>query len=190
MDDTPSLDSDEYKAAHEAGHAILAWVSPHVVHIAFVTIVPAGNSVGGVQATSLYSLPDWDEITQALAGMAATDHAFGILGTQGEQADLTKARTHAEALAATCGDAMPTPPWSTPDIAATVDVGTLFRERPSDISCAILNAGYRHAKAVIASRPDAFRALAALLRVRLTLDEQDVESVLGPRPWAPYRARR
>ena len=184
--------NDEVTATHEAGHVILAWTSPFVTEITEVALDEGGES--GVTKMTRGAVSGqtrlWDAIAISLAGIAAEGYAFGRFSTSGSHRDLKKARDWAEELATTVRNAPTTAPWRPPVSRSAIDVGRMFEERPDDDVCAVLNAAYRHAKSVIAVRPDAFRALAHAIRARGTLSAHDVEAILGPRPWAIFAPRK
>lgn len=177
--------TDERTAAHEAGHAILAWVSPKVIRLTTVTMDDEdGDAVVRFDRKELRTNADlWDSITIGLAGIAAEGLAFESVKAGGARRDLERAAKWAEGLAAS-GDPLATFPFAEPKAISRLDIGRLYETRPSPLACDVLNLAYRRAKDVIAMRPDKFDALRTLLRERRTLDPSEVEAVLGPRPWA------
>jgi ATP-dependent Zn protease len=176
---------DERTAAHEAGHAILAWISPSVVRIKQVTIDAEDGGVVSFDRTEIRNeLHVWDSMAIGLAGIAGEGIAFGCVKASGCGSDLRRARSWAEELSAE-GDAMASFPWKEADAAAsTLDIGAMFAEPPSPAVAAVLNKAYRRSKAIVGLRRDKFDALRRLLLERRTLTSDEVESVLGPRPWA------
>lgn len=180
--------TDVVTATHEAGHAVLAWVSPYVAEVTAIELKDEGES--GVTSMSRGAIDSpvrlWDAIAISLAGIAAEGYAFGRFSTRGSRGDLAKARAWAETLVATTPDAARSFPWKAPLSRSVIDVGKMFEERPSEEVCDVLNAAYRHAKSVFAVRPAAFHALAGAIHARRRLTAADVEAVLGPRPWAIF----
>ncbi|HTM68726.1 MAG TPA: hypothetical protein VL426_05505 [Candidatus Binatia bacterium] len=176
---------DERTAAHEAGHAILAWVSPNVSRLTAVTLDDKdGDAVVRFDRRPLVTPADrWDSIVIALAGIAGEGRAFGSIKAWGAGRDLHRARLWAEELAA-AGDPMAAWLWEEPRAASTLDVGAMYKDRPSPLACDVLNKGFRRAKDVIALRPDKFDALRAALRQRRSLTHDEVGALLGPRPWS------
>jgi len=129
------------------------------------------------------ALHRWDSIAIGLGGIAGEAIAFGNVKAGGCMSDLHRARNWAEELAAV-GDPLDTYPWRDAKISSTLDIGAMFMERPPPPVCAALNKAYRHAKHVVSMRPDKFDELRRLLLERRSLTPEEVETVLGPRPWA------
>lgn len=184
--------TDEATAAHEAGHVILAWASPFVMGVTSVTLNDDGESgvTSMVRGEVHGQARLWDAIAISLAGIAAEGYAFGRFSTSGSHGDLKKARDWAEELVAQAKSHTPEMPWRAPTSRSTIDIGLMFEERPSEATCAVLNTAYRHAKSVLAMRPDAFQALARAIRTHGTLSEDDLTDLLGPRPWAIFAPKK
>src|SRR5687768_4009469 len=85
---------DERTAAHETGHAIMAWVSPSVLRITEVTI-DASEDRGVVRFDRTpirNALHRWDSIAIGLGGIAGEGIAFGNVKAGGCMSDLHRAR--------------------------------------------------------------------------------------------------
>lgn len=184
--------TDEATAAHEAGHVILAWASPFVTEVTKVVLNDDG--VSGVTTIVRGAVHGqtrlWDAVAISLAGIAAEGYAFGRFSTNGSHGDLKKARDWADELVAHATNHQPEIPWRVPTSRSTIDIGLMFEERPSDATCVVLNTAYRHAKSVLAMRPDAFQTLTLAIRTRGTLSEDDLTEVLGARPWAIFAPKK
>lgn len=184
--------TDEVTATHEAGHVILAWASPFVTEVTRVTLNDGGESgvTSMVRGAVRGQTRLWDAIAISLAGIAAEGYAFGRFSTSGSHGDLKKARDWAEELVTGASGQLPEIPWRAPTSRSTIDIGLMFDDRPSEAACVVLNTAYRHAKSVLAMRPDAFQTLARAIRTRGTLSEDDLTKMLGTRPWAIFAPRK
>ncbi len=95
---------DEKKAVayHEAGHAVVSWMTEHAAPLIKVTIVPRGRSLGAawyLPEERLIVRPEQmlDEMCAALGGRAAEQVIFGKIST-GALSDLEKVTKQARAM--------------------------------------------------------------------------------------------
>ena len=175
-------------AAHEAGHALLAWRSPYVTKVAEVSLLRGRTTFFQVLGDS----PDllFDQIVIRLAGIAGELAVFGKYRPKGGVTDVVSAREWAEALAEHDDyslwrlrrliEAKPGPEGR-PDV-PTLDHEALFPGLARDIVWGILDRAYIAAWDGIKAADDAHaRAMRALIE-NDRLDRSDLYAIFGPRP--------
>ena len=75
--------AQEGTATHEAGHAILAWLSPFVKEVTGIILEESGEGVTTMRRSEITSSARlWDVIAISLAGIAAEGYASAGSGAQ------------------------------------------------------------------------------------------------------------
>jgi ATP-dependent Zn protease len=172
-------------AVHETGHALVAWCCTGVREISKLTIdVNVDlNAEGHVAYSMLYltdaaTALDWCEMAISLGGIAAEVTVYRKVRTLQAAADLQKA-LHRARLLATAGATKPPWSWSAP--ARALPFGAMFDPAPSPTEVEILRQAYHAAILIIAAHGDRFHAIVDRALAKRTLDETDLESILGSR---------
>lgn len=175
-------------AAHEAGHAALAWTSPFTVRVAEVTIAARGEA-GGLTIYHASCDPHaatgprgigalWYTTAINLGGIAGELLTHDKVRSGHSAPDLREARAHAERIVALGGAAAC--PWPATD-EPRLDVAAMFVDRPPQEVERVLSASYARARSVLLRDRARFDALVALLLARETVVEREMEQALGPR---------
>ena len=186
--------SDEEKrtiAFHEAGHAVVSWLVEFASPLVKVSIVPRGQSLGAAwylpeerQITTTEQM--LDEMCAALGGRAAEDLVFNKIST-GALSDLEKVTKQAYAMVSiyglnerignrsyydSRGDQMFTKPYSE-------ETSRIIDEEVGKI----IDGAYNRAKGILQSNFDKLSALADSLLTNEVIFREDVERILGERPF-------
>jgi len=179
-------------AFHEAGHAVVSWLVEFASPLVKVSIVPRGQSLGAA-----WYLPEeraittteqiFDEMCAALGGRAAEEIMFGKIST-GALSDLEKVTKQAYAMVSVYGlnerignrsyydsrgESSFTKPYSE-ETARIID---------EEVS-AVIEKAYARAKDILATNRDKLEALAQSLLKNEVIFKEDVERILGARPFA------
>ena len=179
-------------AFHEAGHAVVSWLVEFASPLVKVSIVPRGQSLGAA-----WYLPEeraittteqiFDEMCAALGGRAAEELIFGKIST-GALSDLEKVTKQAYAMVSVYGlnerignrsyydsrgESSFTKPYSE-ETARIID---------EEVS-AVIEKAYDRAKDILASNRDKLEALAQSLLDNEVIFKEDVQRILGERPFA------
>jgi cell division protease FtsH len=199
--------SDEDKritAFHEAGHALVALMTPeHSDPVHKVTIIPRGMALGLTQ-----TLPEEDRlnyteqdiyaiIRYAMGGRAAEELIFGHLST-GAANDLEQATSWGRRMITEFGMSSALGPVSYADGSGDVFLGRDFMARKDysekkaeqiDNEVAnILGQKYDEARELLTSNRDKLTSIAEALLERETLETSDLELLLRGEPLPPMRA--
>ena len=186
--------SDEEKrtiAFHEAGHAVVSWLVEFASPLVKVSIVPRGQSLGAAwylpeerQITTTEQM--LDEMCAALGGRAAEDLVFNKIST-GALSDLEKVTKQAYAMVSiyglnerignrsyydSRGDQMFTKPYSE-------ETSRIIDEEVGKI----IDGAYNRAKEILQSNFDKLSTLADSLLTNEVIFREDVERILGARPF-------
>ena len=179
-------------AFHEAGHAVVSWLVEFASPLVKVSIVPRGQSLGAA-----WYLPEeraittteqiFDEMCAALGGRAAEEIIFGKIST-GALSDLEKVTKQAYAMVSVYGlnerignrsyydsrgESSFTKPYSE-ETARIID---------EEVS-AVIERAYARAKDILAANQEKLEALAQSLLDNEVIFKEDVQRILGERPFA------
>jgi len=174
-------------AAHEAGHAIVAWLSPFVGEIELVEIDTVWPWTSGrIKYSWNGRFPPipaklWDQMALKLAGMAGEIAGANRAASRGNCPDFNGALRIAEQLSR--GGPENGCPWDILDQPGRIDFEKVFgcsEQRLIDI----LNLGYRRARLLIQDNRPTFDKLRRRLFWKKRLSGADLAAILGSRPWA------
>ncbi len=181
-------------AYHEAGHATISWLLRYGNPLVKVTIVPRGEALGAAwylpeerQLTSAEHI--LDDICSLLGGRAAEELFFGTLDT-GAINDLERATKKAYAMVAYFGMSDKLSNISYYDSTGQADYGFTkpYSEKTAELidseAKKIIAEQYERAKKILKEHQAQHNELAQILLEREVLFTEDVEKVLGKRPWA------
>lgn len=169
-------------AAHESGHALVAWSSMHVSRVTGARLKGIGGGMVNYDIRAFLRSAAWDATAIGLAGLAGEIVAFGTVRSGDSENDLVKARTNAQRIV--------DGGWARPWVAvpgAGLDIGAMFESPPSTAVAETLRACYLRARGTILQRPDLFKRLQQELLARGEIDAAGIERLLGPRPWTTLR---
>ena len=180
-------------AYHEAGHATISWLLKYANPLVKVTIVPRGMALGAAwylpeerQLTNKEHL--LDEMCSLLGGRAAEELFLGQTST-GALNDLERATKQAYAMVAYYGMSDKLKNMSFYDSTGRYDYGLTkpYSDKTADIidqeSQAIISEQMERAKKILDEHKEGHNTLAELLVEREVITHEDVERILGPRPW-------
>lgn len=178
-------------AFHEAGHAVTSWLLEYASPLVKVTIVPRGRSLGAAwylpeerQITTTDQI--LDEMCATLGGRAAEQVIFGKIST-GALSDLEKVTKQAYAMVGiyglndrignlsyydSSGENQFTKPYS--DVTA--------RTMDEEVS-KLVEAAYQRALHLLTENREKLEELAQLLLDKEVIFKEDLERVLGVRPY-------
>ncbi len=198
--------SDEEKrstAYHEAGHALVASLSPHADPVHKVTIIPRGMALGVTWTMPLedqYNLTREQilaRIRHAMGGRAAEELVFGQF-TTGAANDLKHATERARRLVCSYGMSDRIGPVSFADEDHDVFLGRDFMQR-KDYSerkameideeiTRILVTSYEEAKQLLSENRSALDRISAALLERETLEGFELKLLMEGKPLPPLQA--
>ena len=150
-------------AYHEAGHATISWLLRYANPLVKVTIVPRGMALGAA-----WYLPEERQLTNK---------------------DLERATKQAYAMVAYYGMSDKLKNLSYYDSTGRYDMGITkpYSEKTAEVidseTSAIIAEQMARAKKILAENAEGHNKLAEMLIEREVITSEDVESVLGPRPW-------
>ncbi|MDD3406067.1 MAG: ATP-dependent metallopeptidase FtsH/Yme1/Tma family protein [Sphingobacteriia bacterium] len=180
-------------AYHEAGHATISWKLQYANPLVKVTIVPRGEALGAAwylpeerQLTNKEHI--LDEMCATLGGRAAEEVFFHTAST-GAINDLERVTKQAYAMVAYYGMSSQLSNLSYYDSSGNSDYG--FTKPYSEITAElidqeakkIVNEQYERAKSILEANKEGHNALAQVLIDKEVLFADDVEAILGKRPW-------
>lgn len=180
-------------AYHEAGHAVAGWFLKHASPLVKVTIIPRGIAALGYaqylpREQYLYSTDALlDQMAVALGGRAAEELTFGRV-TTGAQNDLERVTQMAYSMITVYGmnDKIG-------HISFTEKEGEFNLKKPYSESMAseidsearkIIELTYQRTKALLVEHADHLESVAQALLKREVIFKDDLEELVGPRPWA------
>ncbi len=183
-------------AFHEAGHAVVSWLVEFASPLVKVSIVPRGQSLGAA-----WYLPEeraittteqiFDEMCAALGGRAAEEIIFGKIST-GALSDLEKVTKQAYAMVSVYGlndrignrsyyDSRGENSFTKP---YSEETARIIDEEVS----AVIEKAYDRAKDILSANREKLEFLAQSLLDNEVIFKEDVERILGARPFAPKTA--
>ena len=188
--------TDEEKksiAFHEAGHATISWMLRWANPLVKVTIVPRGMALGAA-----WYLPEERQLTNeehildelcSLLGGRAAEQLFLEQTSTGALNDLERATKQAYAMVAFYGMSDKLKDVSFYDSTGRYDYG-FVKPYSEDTAKTIDEETQRiiaeqmaRAKQILAEHAEGHHQIAQLLIEREVITAEDVERILGPRPW-------
>ena len=180
-------------AYHEAGHATISWLLRWANPLVKVTIVPRGVALGAA-----WYLPEERQLTQedhildelcSLLGGRAAEQLFLSQTSTGALNDLERATKQAYAMVAFYGMSDKLKDVSFYDSTGRYDYG--FTKPYSDKTAELIDQETQRiiadqmarAKKILEEHADGHHQIAQMLIDREVITSEDVESILGPRPW-------
>ena len=188
--------TDEEKrsiAYHEAGHATISWLLRWANPLVKVTIVPRGMALGAA-----WYLPEERQLTQmdhiqdelcSLLGGRAAEQLFLEQTSTGALNDLERATKQAYAMVAYYGMSDKLKDVSFYDSTGRYDYGITkpYSEKTADLidkeTQRIIADQMTRAKKILSEHAEGHHAIAELLIEKEVITAEDVERILGPRPW-------
>ncbi|CQB88264.1 putative cell division protein [Chlamydia trachomatis] len=178
-------------AIHEAGHATVSWLLEHANPLIKVTIVPRGRSLGAAwylpeerQITTTEQL--LDEMCATLGGRAAEFVTYGKIST-GAANDLMKVTRMAQAMVTYFGMSEKLPNINYEDNQNEYGFTKPYSEATAKMIdeevLKIINTQYERAKQILMEHKEGHQKIADLLFTREVIFTEDVEQILGKRPW-------
>lgn len=180
-------------AYHEAGHATISWLLQYANPLVKVTIVPRGVALGAAwylpeerQLTTKEHI--LDELCSLLGGRAA-EQLFLEHTSTGALNDLERATKQAYAMVAYYGMSEKLKDVSFYDSTGRYEYG--FSKPYSESTAetidketeAIIAEQMKRAKKLLTEHAEQHHELAEMLVEREVITHEDVERILGPRPW-------
>ena len=186
-----SEDEKNTIAFHEAGHAVVSWLVEFASPLVKVSIVPRGQSLGAA-----WYLPEeraittteqmLDEMCATLGGRAAEEIMFGKIST-GALSDLEKVTKQAYAMVSVYGLNERVGNRSYYDSRGENSFTKPYSEETARIIdeevSAVIERAYERAKEILSSHRDKLEALADSLLRNEVIFREDVERILGARPF-------
>lgn len=180
-------------AYHEAGHATASWLLEHAHPLLKVTIVPRGKALGAAwylpqerQITTKEQL--LDQMCSVLGGRAAEELVFGQIST-GAQNDLERATKQAYAMVAVFGMSDKIGNLSYYDSSGQSEYSFTkpYSEKTAELIDTevkeMIETAYIRAKKILSEHQEQHRQVAELLLEREVIFSDDLEKILGKRPW-------
>ncbi|MCR5533158.1 MAG: ATP-dependent zinc metalloprotease FtsH [Paludibacteraceae bacterium] len=189
------MTDDEKKsiAYHEAGHATISWMLRWANPLVKVTIVPRGMALGAA-----WYLPEERQLTNeehildelcSLLGGRAAEQLFLDQTSTGALNDLERATKQAYSMVAFYGMSDRLKDVSFYDSTGRYDYGFVkpYSEETAktidEETKRIIADQMARAKKILTEHADGHHQLAQLLIEREVITSEDVERILGPRPW-------
>ena len=189
------LTEDEKRsiAFHEAGHATISWLLRWANPLVKVTIVPRGAALGAA-----WYLPEERQLTNkehildelcALLGGRAAEETFLQQTSTGALNDLERATKQAYAMVAYYGMSDKLKDLSFYDSTGRYEYAMTkpYSEQTAEVidkeTAAIISEQMARAKQILSAHAEQHHQIAQMLIEREVITSEDVESVLGPRPW-------
>lgn len=180
-------------AYHEAGHATISWMLRWANPLVKVTIVPRGMALGAA-----WYLPEERQLTNeehildelcSLLGGRAAEQLFLNQTSTGALNDLERATKQSYAMVAYYGMSDKLKDVSFYDSTGRYDYG--FTKPYSDSTAELIDRETQRiiaeqmarAKQILTEHAEGHHRIAELLIEREVITSEDVERILGPRPW-------
>lgn len=180
-------------AYHEAGHATVSWLLEHAHPLLKVTIVPRGKALGAAwylpqerQITTKEQM--LDQMCSVLGGRAAEELVFKQIST-GAQNDLERATKQASAMVTIYGMSDKIGNLSYYDSTGQSEYSFTrpYSEKTAELIDAevkeMVEAAYDRAKSLLEKYTEQHKQVAELLLEREVIFSDDLENILGKRPW-------
>ena len=180
-------------AYHEAGHATISWLLRYGNPLVKVTIVPRGMALGAA-----WYLPEERQLTNkdhimdnlcSLLGGRAAEEVFLKQTSTGALNDLERATKQAYAMVAYYGMSDKLKNLSYYDSTGRYDMGITkpYSEKTAEVidaeTSAIIAEQMARAKKILEENAEGHNKLAELLIEKEVITSDDVETILGARPW-------
>ena len=180
-------------AYHEAGHATISWLLRWANPLVKVTIVPRGVALGAA-----WYLPEERQLTNeehildelcSLLGGRAAEQLFLHQTSTGALNDLERATKQSRAMVAYYGMSEKLKDVSFYDSTGQYEYGFSkpFSEKTAELideeTQTIIAKQMARAKQILGEHAEQHHQLAELLIEREVITSDDVERILGPRPW-------
>ena len=180
-------------AYHEAGHATISWLLRWGNPLVKVTIVPRGMALGAA-----WYLPEERQLTNkdhimdnlcSLLGGRAAEEVFLQQTSTGALNDLERATKQAYAMVAYYGMSDKLKNISYYDSTGRYDMGFAkpYSEKTAEVidseTSAIIAEQMARAKKILEENAEGHNKLAQMLIEKEVITSDDVEAILGPRPW-------
>lgn len=180
-------------AYHEAGHATISWLLRWGNPLVKVTIVPRGMALGAA-----WYLPEERQLTNkdhimdnlcSLLGGRAAEEVFLQQTSTGALNDLERATKQAYAMVAYYGMSDKLKNLSYYDSTGRYDMGFAkpYSEKTAEVidseTSAIIAEQMARAKKILEENAEGHNKLAQMLIEKEVITSDDVEAILGPRPW-------
>ena len=180
-------------AYHEAGHATISWLLRYGNPLVKVTIVPRGVALGAA-----WYLPEERQLTNkehimdnlcSLLGGRAAEEVFLKQTSTGALNDLERATKQAYAMVAYYGMSDKLKNLSYYDSTGRYDMGITkpYSEKTAEVidfeTSAIIAEQMARAKKILEENAEGHNKLAELLIEKEVITSEDVEAILGARPW-------
>ena len=180
-------------AYHEAGHATISWLLRWANPLVKVTIVPRGVALGAA-----WYLPEERQLTNkehimdnlcSLLGGRAAEEVFLKQTSTGALNDLERATKQAYAMVAYYGMSDKLKNMSYYDSTGRYDMGITkpYSEKTAEVidaeTAAIIAEQMARAKKILEENAEGHNKLAELLIEKEVITSEDVEAILGARPW-------
>ncbi len=181
-------------AYHEAGHATISWLLRWGNPLVKVTIVPRGMALGAA-----WYLPEERQLTNkehimdnlcSLLGGRAAEEVFLQQTSTGALNDLERATKQAYAMVAYYGMSDKLKNLSYYDSTGRYDMGIAkpYSEKTAEVidseTSVIIAEQMARAKKILEENAEGHNKLAEMLIEKEVITSDDVEAILGPRPWA------
>ena len=182
-------------AYHESGHACVSWMLRYASPLVKVTIVPRGKALGAVwylpeerQLTTYDQL--FDEMTATLGGRAAEEVFFGKIST-GALNDLERVSKQAYAMIVyygldeKIGNVSYYDSTGQQEYSMTKPYSEKTAQEIDERVHLLIEKSYDRAKTILQDNYDKVEQLAKLLLEREVIFTEDVQNILGDRPFQP-----
>jgi len=180
-------------AYHESGHACVSWMLRYASPLVKVTIVPRGKALGAAwylpeerQLTTYDQL--FDEMTATLGGRAAEEVFFGKIST-GALNDLERVSKQAYAMIVyygldeKIGNVSYYDSTGQQEYSMTKPYSEKTAQEIDERVHLLVEEAYKRAKKILADNYDKVEQLAKLLLEREVIFTEDVQNILGERPF-------
>lgn len=192
---TKILTDDEKRsiAYHEAGHATISWMLRWANPLVKVTIVPRGVALGAA-----WYLPEERQLTNkehildelcSLLGGRAAEQLFLNQTSTGALNDLERATKQSYAMVAYYGMSDKLKDVSFYDSTGRYDYGFAkpYSDKTAELidkeTAAIIAEQMARARKILEENAEGHHKIAQLLIEKEVITSEDVERILGPRPW-------